>query len=60
VFVEYKIGVVGYVAEETFKEEEKCVLLNVCFSLINSKKKSDALFATKICDHKVFSFKNDF
>jgi hypothetical protein len=36
VFVEYKIGVVGYVAEETFKEEEKCVLLNVCFSLINS------------------------
>jgi hypothetical protein len=27
VFVEYKIGVVGYVAEETFKEEEKCVFL---------------------------------
>jgi hypothetical protein len=54
VFVEYKIGVVGYVAEETFKEEEKCVLLNVCFSLINSKKKSDALFPTKICSQSFF------
>jgi hypothetical protein len=59
VFVEYKIGVVGYVAEETFKEEEKCVLLNVCFSLINSKKKVMHCLLLKYA-HKVFSFKNDF